>query len=110
MFPEGTRQTGPVVEELFDGTAYVRRRTGVPIVPGGHRRQRGDDAEGRQVPAAVASSCSWSATRSRRPSRPRAGPRAAQRGGARSPPSCTPTLQGLFDEAQALAGADPTER
>src|SRR3546814_5503499 len=24
MFPEGTRQSGPKVEELFDGTAYVR--------------------------------------------------------------------------------------
>lgn len=35
MFPEGTRQTGPVVHELFDGTAYVAAKTGVPIVPMG---------------------------------------------------------------------------
>ncbi len=35
MFPEGTRQTGPMVEELFDGVAYVQGRTGVPIVPVG---------------------------------------------------------------------------
>ena len=33
MFPEGTRMTGPVVEELFDGTAYVAAKAGVPIVP-----------------------------------------------------------------------------
>lgn len=33
MFPEGTRCTGPEIEELFDGTAYVAARTGVPIVP-----------------------------------------------------------------------------
>ena len=35
MFPEGTRQSGPVVQELFDGTAYVAAKTGVPIVPMG---------------------------------------------------------------------------
>jgi len=35
MFPEGTRQTGPAVQELFDGTAYVAAKTGVPIVPMG---------------------------------------------------------------------------
>lgn len=35
MFPEGTRQFGPVVHELFDGPAFVQARTGVPIVPVG---------------------------------------------------------------------------
>ena len=35
MFPEGTRQEGPVVEHLFDGPAYVQSRTGVPIIPMG---------------------------------------------------------------------------
>jgi 1-acyl-sn-glycerol-3-phosphate acyltransferase len=35
MFPEGTRQTGPVVEELFDGTTYVAAKAGVPIIPVG---------------------------------------------------------------------------
>ena len=35
MFPEGTRQSGPVVEVLFDGPAFVQARTGVPIVPVG---------------------------------------------------------------------------
>jgi 1-acyl-sn-glycerol-3-phosphate acyltransferase len=33
MFPEGTRCSGPVLEELFDGTAFVASRTQVPIVP-----------------------------------------------------------------------------
>ena len=33
LFPEGTRMTGPVIEELFDGAAYVAARAGVPIVP-----------------------------------------------------------------------------
>jgi 1-acyl-sn-glycerol-3-phosphate acyltransferase len=35
MFPEGTRQTGPEVQPLFDGAAYVASRAGVPIVPVG---------------------------------------------------------------------------
>ena len=33
IFPEGTRQTGPAVEELFDGAAFVQSRTGAPILP-----------------------------------------------------------------------------
>jgi 1-acyl-sn-glycerol-3-phosphate acyltransferase len=35
MFPEGARRTGPIVEELFDGTAYVAAKTGVPVIPVG---------------------------------------------------------------------------
>ena len=35
VFPEGTRRTGPVVEELFDGPAYLAARAGVPIIPVG---------------------------------------------------------------------------
>lgn len=35
MFPEGTRRSGPVVEDLFDGTAFVASRTQVPIIPVG---------------------------------------------------------------------------
>lgn len=35
MFPEGTRQSGPDVQPLFDGPAYVAARAGVPIVPVG---------------------------------------------------------------------------
>ena len=33
MFPEGSRRSGPVVEDLFDGPAYVAARMGVPVVP-----------------------------------------------------------------------------
>ncbi len=35
MFPEGTRRSGDAVEDLFDGTAYVAARAGVPLVPVG---------------------------------------------------------------------------
>jgi len=35
MFPEGTRQTGPELAEMFDGPAYVACRTGAPLLPVG---------------------------------------------------------------------------
>lgn len=35
VFPEGTRRSGPVVEDIFEGAAYLAVRTGVPIVPVG---------------------------------------------------------------------------
>ncbi len=35
MFPEGTRQTGPLVQEVRDGTAFLAGRSQVPIVPVG---------------------------------------------------------------------------
>jgi 1-acyl-sn-glycerol-3-phosphate acyltransferase len=35
LFPEGTRQSGPIVHPLFAGTAFVALRANVPIVPVG---------------------------------------------------------------------------
>ncbi len=35
VFPEGTRQVGREVGEVFDGTAYMAMRTGSPIIPVG---------------------------------------------------------------------------
>ncbi len=35
LFPEGTRQSGPEVQPLFDGAAYVAVKAGVPIIPVG---------------------------------------------------------------------------
>ncbi|MGH9171737.1 MAG: lysophospholipid acyltransferase family protein [Acidimicrobiales bacterium] len=33
IFPEGTRRSGPVVEDLREGVAYLALRAGVPVVP-----------------------------------------------------------------------------
>lgn len=44
LFPEGERKSGPVVQPLFDGAAYVACKAGVPIVPvgiGGSERAMG---------------------------------------------------------------------
>lgn len=35
LFPEGTRQSGPTVQPLFEGAVFVAARTGVPIIPVG---------------------------------------------------------------------------
>jgi 1-acyl-sn-glycerol-3-phosphate acyltransferase len=35
IFPEGTRRTGPLVEGLYDGVAYLAMKVGVPILPVG---------------------------------------------------------------------------
>lgn len=35
LFPEGTRRSGPLVSDLFDGAAFVAVKAGVPIVPVG---------------------------------------------------------------------------
>ena len=35
LFPEGERKSGPIVQPLFDGAAFMAARVGVPIVPVG---------------------------------------------------------------------------
>lgn len=35
LFPEGTRRSGPVVEDIFGGAAWVALRANVPIIPVG---------------------------------------------------------------------------
>jgi 1-acyl-sn-glycerol-3-phosphate acyltransferase len=35
LFPEGTRQSGPLIDSIFDGVAFLALRVGVPIVPVG---------------------------------------------------------------------------
>ncbi len=35
VFPEGTRQTGDTIGELFDGTSWIAAKTGAAIVPVG---------------------------------------------------------------------------
>ena len=102
MFPEGTRCTGPVIEEMFDGTAYVAAKCGVPIVPLGIGGSEAMMPKGAKLPR-----------RSKLvllvgdpiPAPPRSE-------GGRMPRSAVgaltqelhTVLQGLFDEAQVLAG------
>lgn len=48
LFPEGERKSGPTVEPLMDGAAYIACKAGVPIVPvgiGGSERVMGKGAK-----------------------------------------------------------------
>ena len=35
LFPEGERKSGPLVQPLFEGAAYIATKTGAPIIPVG---------------------------------------------------------------------------
>lgn len=50
MFPEGTRRSGPVVEDLHHGVAFLAARLGVPIVPIGIGGSETILARGRKLP------------------------------------------------------------
>jgi 1-acyl-sn-glycerol-3-phosphate acyltransferase len=50
VFPEGTRRSGPLIEELHDGVAYVAARCRVPIVPVGIGGSEEILARGRKLP------------------------------------------------------------
>jgi 1-acyl-sn-glycerol-3-phosphate acyltransferase len=50
MFPEGTRRSGPVVEDLHHGVAFVAARMGVPVVPIGIGGSERILARGRKLP------------------------------------------------------------
>lgn len=50
VFPEGTRRSGPVVEDLHDGAAYLAARWGVPVVPVGIAGSEEILAKGRKLP------------------------------------------------------------
>lgn len=48
LFPEGERKSGPTVQPLMDGAAYVACKAGVPIIPvgiGGSERVMGKGAK-----------------------------------------------------------------
>ncbi len=102
MFPEGTRRSGPVVEDLFDGPAFVAARAGVPIVPvgiGGSEAAMPRGAKGirpvkivlvvgEPIPAPAGED-------GKRPSRRQIGDTTER---------LRMRVQELFDEAQGLAG------
>ena len=101
IFPEGTRQHGPVVEELFDGPAFVQSRSGVPIIPVGIGGSEAAMPKGAKLP---------------KPRRVRVivgpalapitaeGPKARRSAVHDRTAELREVVQSLFDEAQAEAG------
>ncbi len=50
LFPEGTRGSGPQLQELFDGLAYLALKLGLPIVPVGIAGTEAVLGRGRTLP------------------------------------------------------------
>jgi 1-acyl-sn-glycerol-3-phosphate acyltransferase len=102
IFPEGTRQTGPTVQPLFDGAAYVATRTGVPIVPvgiGGSEKAMPKGAKfihRSRVHIVVGLPLE--------PEQPEDGKRASRRGIHELTDKLQTEMQKLFDQAQARVG------
>jgi 1-acyl-sn-glycerol-3-phosphate acyltransferase len=103
LFPEGTRRSGPVIEHLHEGAAFVASRAGVPIVPVGIGGSERALPKGSKVPRPVKIHIVVG--------EPLFPPPLAE--GARHPSrravkeltlQLQRVLQGLFDEAQGRAG------
>lgn len=103
LFPEGTRQSGPVVQPLFDGAAYVAVKAGVPIIPVGIGGSEGVMPKGsRMIHPRKCVMVVGSPITAQRDAEGRV-PRSAVRDVTSS---LSATLQVLFDEARRLAGDD----
>ena len=103
MFPEGTRRSGPVVEELFDGPAYVAARTQVPIVPVGIGGSEAMMPKGSKL--LKLSKLALVIGEPLDPPAPSEGGRVSRRAVKELTDQLRAELQKLFDEAQSRAGS-----
>jgi 1-acyl-sn-glycerol-3-phosphate acyltransferase len=105
LFPEGTRQSGPTVQPLFEGAAFVAARAGVPILPVGIGGSEWAMTKGkkriRRVKVAMVVGAPIPA-----PARP-PGARVPRRAVAETSEALHKELQVLFDEALTRAGRAP---
>ncbi|CAN5830833.1 hypothetical protein BH23ACT2_BH23ACT2_07490 [soil metagenome] len=101
VFPEGARQSGAEVQDLFDGPAFVQSRTGAPILPVGIGGSEAAMPKGsrfirpHKVQVVVGPAMAAPAVEGTRARRSAVRARTAE---------LYPILQELFDRAQARAG------
>lgn len=103
MFPEGTRQSGPIVEHVFDGVAYVALRTGTPIVPVGIGGSAAALPRGSKLIRPV--KVHLVVGKPIEVTKPEPGQRVPRRAIKELTERLIAELQALYDEAQAKAGA-----
>jgi 1-acyl-sn-glycerol-3-phosphate acyltransferase len=101
VFPEGTRQSGPLVQPLFEGAAYLACRTGVPIVPVGIGGSERAMPKGARVLRPVKVHMVVGAPLLP----PGSGGRTSRRAVHELTEDLRQALQALFDEARVKAGA-----
>lgn len=105
LFPEGTRRSGPVVSDLYEGAAYVASRAGVPLVPVGIGGSERALKKGKRLPRPVKVHVVVG-----RPLMPPEAPEGRRRPPLRAVHDLTMELQAevqrLFDHAQKVAGSD----
>ena len=103
MFPEGTRQSGPIVNEMFDGPAYISCRTGVPIIPVGLGGTERAMPKGRKIILPVKMVVVIGEPLSPPPKKESG--RVSRNGVREMTALLGQRIQDLFDEAQLLAGS-----
>lgn len=102
MFPEGTRQSGPEIAEMFDGPAYVACRTGTPIIPVGFGGTEAAMPKGAKFIRPVKMVLVIGAPLTPPPLKESG--RVSRRAVRELTHELGQAIQALFDEAQALAG------
>jgi 1-acyl-sn-glycerol-3-phosphate acyltransferase len=102
MFPEGTRQHGPVTQHFFDGPAYVACRAQVPIVPIGIGGSERAMPKGKKIPRPTRMTIVIGEPI--QPPAPEANGRVPRRAVQGLTQQLQVVVQDLFDEAQVLAG------
>jgi len=102
IFPEGTRQSGPKVQELFEGAAYVASKVGVPIVPVGIGGSELALQKGKKLPRPV--KVTVVVGQPILPVAPSDSGRTSRRAVHELTLRLRDEIQRLFDEAQELAG------
>lgn len=100
IFPEGTRRSGPVVDDLFEGAAYVAARASVPIVPVGIGGSERAMKKGKKLPRPV----KVHIVVGRPIEPPPANGRTSRRAVHELTEQLQKEIQSLFDEAQEKAG------
>ena len=102
IFPEGTRQFGPKVRDLFEGAAYVASKVGVPIVPVGIGGSERALRKGQKIPRPV--KVTVVVGEPIPPPTPSEGGRTPRRAVHELTLQLRDEVQRLFDEAQEAAG------
>lgn len=102
LFPEGTRQSGPTVDHLFDGVAYVASKTGVPILPVGIGGSERALAKGKKLPRPTKVTVFVGPVMNVETTSEGKVPRRAVK---ETTEALKAEIQRLFDEAQVAAGA-----